>query len=40
MLIYDTKTFGLDIWNLIRAAGALTHLSLETKCGAVCLVLK
>lgn len=40
MLIYDTKTFGLDTRNLIRAAGALTHLSLETKCGVMCLMLK
>lgn len=40
MLIYNTEMFGLDIWNLISAVGALTHLSVETKHGAMCFMLK
>ena len=39
MLIYNTEMFGLVIWNLIRASGALTHLSLETKREATYLML-
>lgn len=35
MLIYDTEMF-----DLIRAAGALTHLSLETIHGAMCFMVK